>query len=51
MSLRGMILLIGLVAIFSIQSFASGATWKQLGYYHWGGVVVALGLLWLLVWL
>lgn len=49
MSLRGLVLLIGLLAIFAVQSYASGAKQKHLGLYHWGGVVAALALLWFLV--
>ena len=48
MSLRGLVLLIGLVVIFVIQVLASGGKLKPLGLYHWGGLVAALALLWTL---
>jgi hypothetical protein len=49
MSLRGLILLIGLLAIFAVQSYASGAKWERLGAHHLGGAAAALILLWVLV--
>jgi hypothetical protein len=49
MSPMGWALLIGLLAIFAVQSYASGARWKPLGLYHWGGAAAALALLWVLV--
>ena len=48
MSAQGVILLICLIVIFLVQSVASGARWRSLGAYHWGGALVALGLLWIL---
>ncbi len=49
MSPRGLVLLVGLLVIFAVQSYASGAKWKPLDLYHWGGAAVALALLWVLV--
>jgi hypothetical protein len=48
MSLRGFILLFALIAIFAMQTYASGVKLKPLGLYHWGGVAVALSALWIL---
>jgi hypothetical protein len=48
MTTRGLVLLLGLIVIFAIQVLASGGKLKPLGLYHWGGFVVALGLLWTL---
>ena len=49
MSLRGWVLLIGLLTVFAAQSYASGAKWRHLDAYNWGGVAGALALLWVLV--
>lgn len=48
MSVRGLILLVALLAIFALQTYASGAKLKPLATIHWGGVAVALGVLWIL---
>ena len=48
MSLRGFILFVVLIAVFAIQTYASGVKLKPLGLYHWGGVGVALAALWVL---